>query len=345
MMQPTISVQLLSHLANCLELTGRSPEALLSEIGLERSHLSDPEGIIPLANFMQFFERAAEYARNPHFGLHAARLAGSDSLGPLSFLFMSAPDLREAFTSFTRYLDTMQQASRNDFREEGQSATFEYAVLDSSIANRRQDSEYSIGAVYNLAKQFAGGELRLEHVCFEHDLVGDYATYRAYFDCDVFFAQSGNSFSFSKRSLDVRGRAVSPSLHLILEDHLKRKALDLREAATLGAQVKAIVASIPLDAEPRAAGVAQQLGISRQTLNRRLRAEGISWRNLVREHRMNGAARLLRESQRDVADIALATGYAESASFIRSFRKRFGTTPHRFRSMRAMADDSSEAAD
>ena len=44
------------------------------------------------------------------------------------------------------------------------------------------------------------------------------------------------------------------------------------------------------------------------------------------------AARLLRQGRRDIADIALAVGYSESASFIRAFARHFGTTPLRYRS-------------
>ena len=97
MPDPSISAQFLRHVANCVELTGRAPDGLLTNIGLTRGELDDPERLIRLADFLSFFEDAAVLARNPHFGLHAGRLAGSDSLGPLSFLFLSAPTLRQAF--------------------------------------------------------------------------------------------------------------------------------------------------------------------------------------------------------------------------------------------------------
>jgi transcriptional regulator GlxA family with amidase domain len=67
------------------------------------------------------------------------------------------------------------------------------------------------------------------------------------------------------------------------------------------------------------------------TLNRGLRAEGASWRDISGGHRLRAAARLLRESRRSIADIALAAGYAESASFTRAFRRAYGTSPLRYR--------------
>ncbi len=46
---------------------------------------------------------------------------------------------------------------------------------------------------------------------------------------------------------------------------------------------------------------------------------------------MQAAARLLRQSRRDVAEIALSVGFAESASFIRRFGRHFGMTPQAYR--------------
>lgn len=331
MSDPTISAQFLRHVVNCLELTGRSPDPLLQRYGLTRGDLDDPEAMIPLADWLAIFEDAADYARNPHFGLYVGRLAGSDSLGPLSFLFLSAPTLRTAFASFTRYLDTMQQAARNVFFEDGRSATFEYAVLDQSMVRRRQDAEYSIGATFTLARLFTGGDLVMHEVHFEHERSGDYARYRDYFGCDVFFEQDRNSFSFDAGQLDASGRVLSSTLHPILEDHLRRRSLEAGGEHGLVEEVKTRIAAAPLDRPPTIAEMAALLDMSVPTLNRKLRGEGASWRALLAEHRMQAAARLLRESRRSIGAIALALGYAESASFIRSFQRCFGTTPSQFR--------------
>jgi len=335
MAEPQIAAQFLRHVANCVELTGHSAGGLLARIGVTREVLEDPDGLIPLAHFISFFEDAAALVRNPHFGLHAGRLSGSDSLGPLSFLFLSAPDLRAAFTSFTRYLSAMQQASRNHFADEGGVggggwATFSYGVLDQSLTRRRQDAEYSIGAIYSLARQFTGGEIELREVRFEHERVGDYARYRDYFGCDVFFEQDCNALTLEGRYLNLRGRVLSPSLHPILEEHLRRLAGRDTETSLAG-KVKAMIEAAPFDDPPSLAQIAQRAGLSVPTLHRRLSAEGTGWRKLLDEHRMDTAARLLRTSRRNVSAVALDVGFAESASFTRAFGRHFGVSPGRYR--------------
>jgi AraC-like DNA-binding protein len=326
MAEPVIAAQFLRHVANCLELTGRSAAGLLAELGLDRDAIEGADTAIALRQFLVFFERAAQLSRNPSFGLHAGRLVGSDSIGPLSFLFLSAPDLATAFASFTRYLDTMQQASSNRFVIHGDRATFEYKVIDPAMPLRRQDAEYSISAMFSLARQYTGGAIELSEVRFEHERAGAYGLYRDYFGCDVFFEQDTNLMAFPAHHLAHRGRVLSPVLHPIIEDHLRRRADSGGEGGVID-RIRAMIANAPLDAPPQIAEVAARLGLSLPTLHRRLRAHGTSWRALHADHRMAAAARMLRETGRSVADVALAVGYAESASFSRAFTRHFGQGP------------------
>jgi hypothetical protein len=280
MAEPTISAQFLRHVANCVELTGHSAAGLLAQIAVTREMLEDPDGLIPLAHFVSFFEDAAALVRNPHFGLHVGRLAGSDSIGPLSFLFLSAPDLRTAFASFARYLSTFQHATRHQFTDQGTRATFAYGLVDQSLTRRRQDAEYSIGAMVSLARQYTGGDIEIGEVRFEHERVGDYARYRDYFGCDVFFEQDCNALTIAGRYLSQRGRVFSPSLHPILEEHLRR--LEGRGSdQTFAGQIKALIAAAPLDALPSLAEAARRLEVSVPTFNRRLHSEGTGWRALT----------------------------------------------------------------
>ena len=332
MSEPTISVLILRHIANCVELTGRPCAPLLAQVGLDRRGLEDREATIPLRDFLHFFERAATYAENPHFGLQAGRLAGSDSLGPLSFLFLSAPTLDHAFGAFVRYLETMQQAARNTIAQAGGLATFEYQILDPALGVRRQDAEYSLSATYTLAKNFCGGRLPLREVWFEHGQEGDYSIYRDFFGCEVFFDQPCNTLVFAADLLALEGRSLSADLFPILVDHLQRKSTGLGHAGDVIALLNDWLAASDVSRPLRLGDAAGALDLPVQSLQRRLNHAGSSWRELLHRRRVEAAKRLLLESRRSVADIALATGYAESASFIRAFRKETGLTPARFRS-------------
>ena len=182
---PTISVVVMRHIAHCLDLAGYPPEPLLAEFGILRESLDNTRAIMPLADYLAFFEAAAQRAGNPFLGLQAGRLGGADSLGALGFLFFSAPTLRAALTGFDTYLGALQEAVRNRFTVAAGIATFEYALTDQALQNRRQDAEFSLALMHTEGRSFVGPEFELVEVRFEHSRQGNPRLHRDLFRCEV----------------------------------------------------------------------------------------------------------------------------------------------------------------
>jgi AraC-like DNA-binding protein len=77
--------------------------------------------------------------------------------------------------------------------------------------------------------------------------------------------------------------------------------------------------------------VAARLGLTEETLRRRLRQEGASYRQLLRRRRCAIAARYLVETNLGILQVAQQAGYGETASFTRAFLAETGMTPSDFR--------------
>lgn len=80
-----------------------------------------------------------------------------------------------------------------------------------------------------------------------------------------------------------------------------------------------------------AARIAERLGLSERTLQRRLAEEGQSLQALNDGIKQRLAERLLRESRMDLQGIAQCLGYAEAASFSRAFQRWTGHSPGRWK--------------
>ena len=81
--------------------------------------------------------------------------------------------------------------------------------------------------------------------------------------------------------------------------------------------------------------LARIAGLSRFHFNRAFRrAEGVPPYAYVTRRRLREARRLLRETDRPVADIALACGYANGAQFASAFRRAVGLAPSDYRAAR-----------
>jgi len=76
---------------------------------------------------------------------------------------------------------------------------------------------------------------------------------------------------------------------------------------------------------------ARALGVSLRTLQRQLMDQGLSFRGVLDEVRMERAELLLADTPSRVSEVAQELGFAEQASFTRAFRRWTGMTPQAWR--------------
>ncbi|WP_310467300.1 helix-turn-helix domain-containing protein [Sphingomonas sp.] len=73
--------------------------------------------------------------------------------------------------------------------------------------------------------------------------------------------------------------------------------------------------------------VARELGVSRQTLYRRLKAEGTTFEELLDAKRRALALRYLKQEKSSVKAAAYRLGFSDPAAFSRAFKRWTGTSP------------------
>jgi AraC-like DNA-binding protein len=73
--------------------------------------------------------------------------------------------------------------------------------------------------------------------------------------------------------------------------------------------------------------VARDLGFSRQTLYRRLKAEGMTFEQLLDALRRRLALRFIRDEGLSVKEAAYRLGFSDPAAFSRAFKRWTGASP------------------
>ncbi len=82
---------------------------------------------------------------------------------------------------------------------------------------------------------------------------------------------------------------------------------------------------------PSVAEIAEMAGMSVRSLQRRLWSAGLTYSDLVETARFENAAKLLRDTDGKIIEIAFSSGYTDPAHFSRAFRRISGITPRQFR--------------
>jgi len=115
-----------------------------------------------------------------------------------------------------------------------------------------------------------------------------------------------------------------------MERHLHDLAEESREPESLARQVNYLIArrlgSCPLTLP----SVAQELGLSARSFQRRLAEERTTFRTLVRDQRRALAESLMKDRFATVTDVAHTVGYAETAVLSRAFKVWTGASPRAF---------------
>ncbi len=103
--------------------------------------------------------------------------------------------------------------------------------------------------------------------------------------------------------------------------------------------VRAIITAL-LAAGSRAATievVAERMETSVRTLQRRLRATGLTYSEVMQQARRVAAQRMLSRRDAGIGAVARALGYSDPAHFTRAFQRWTGATPRDFRARSAAA--------
>ena len=77
--------------------------------------------------------------------------------------------------------------------------------------------------------------------------------------------------------------------------------------------------------------VAAQLSVTVRTLQRRLKAGGISYRDLLGECQRRIALEELSRDELTIREVAIGLGYSDPAHFVRAFRRWTGCSPIEYR--------------
>ena len=100
-----------------------------------------------------------------------------------------------------------------------------------------------------------------------------------------------------------------------------------RKAPSFRREVEAVVEPLLAEGDANIDRVARDIGLSRQTLYRRLKAEGVTFEQLLDELRHRLALKLLRDQQMPVKQAAWRLGFSDPAAFSRAFKRWTGTAP------------------
>ena len=163
---------------------------------------------------------------------------------------------------------------------------------------------------------------------FSYPKPASIASYQDTFACEILFAQPRDELIIPAAVLDMPVPTANPLVHEVAVRQCQQSERLARPGAALVEQIRGILLSDAARCVPLPQ-VAERLGISQRTLQRRLTAEGTSFRDVALQTRYRLAQDLLR-THLPIKEIAFLTGYADVASFSAAFKSVCGIPPSKY---------------
>lgn len=315
----------IEHLKN----SGVSLAQLLARHMIRAGELNDPYSVIPLHRFVAFLEDAAAMTGDDLFGARLGVHLKPADIGPMGILFSMAPTIRAAFEYISKYVNALQNATSSNVMEEDDTLVWSYRIADRSIWPRKQDAEYSIAATCQLIRSCFKARLNPLEVHFEHEKPESIEALKRIFCAPIYFSQPSNRLIYPLEEMDRVYRSEDKQLTQIMERHISDLIDEVKPRDLFSEKVRVLI-QLYMGRRPVTTHfLAEELGMSVRSVQRRLEREGLTVRDLMRAHREELAASLLERPGAKMSNIAQSLGYADSAVFSRAYKEWTGEPPRK----------------
>ena len=153
------------------------------------------------------------------------------------------------------------------------------------------------------------------------------AEYDRVFGVPLFFTSHMNAMLIDEAILSMKLPRTNPYVSEILSARADELLKNLEMSKTMRGRVENLLIPILHTGEASMDMIAVKLGLSRQTLFRKLKAEGITFEKVLDELRHKLALHYLNGKKVPVNQTAYLVGFSEPAAFSRAFKRWTGYSP------------------
>lgn len=317
-------------IASVVETYGGSIDRVFEATDLPTALLDAPDLPLPLREQFRVLEQAGCEVGERFFGARLGQSVRVANLGSFGRWISSACDLEGAISRSNAGINQFLQTATNlELKVEGRRAIWSIEFLDPSCEGRLQNELLGVSYLIDLVRYYADPNWQPDIVHTTARLGSSRRELEQIFGADVTLGNSVSAVEFESRLLPKSHpvtKAGPPSLF--------NRVGQYPPVPRDNDELQAIVAVSQIALEggyPKADWVADKLGLSRRSMQRKLQASGTSFAALVETLMEDRACDLLMSSNRSVTSIAHDLGYSDTAHFTRAFRRWTGMTPSDFR--------------
>ncbi|MFA3834659.1 AraC family transcriptional regulator [Streptomyces aureus] len=310
---------------------GGDADSYARQAGCPPAALDVDDLLVPEEAMATVLEFAAADLGCADLGLRIAARQDLGMLGALALAIQNSDTLGDALECTTRYLFVHARSVNLSLEPDPYGtpgmAALRYGVREGVVAPP-QGIDLSLGFIHR-AIGYLVGPYGLGSVELPHPLLAPLSVYEDFFGVPV---KADRPAALLRVPLSLANRSLGGS-----NSHLRHLALAYldeqlpKEPADVVGSVRAVVEQSLGTSSPGIGAVAGLLNVHPRTLQRRLRAAGTTFAEVIDEERRTAAHRYLTGTDLPLGQVALLLGLSEQSALNRCCRRWWGATPRAIR--------------
>lgn len=313
---------------------GADPRALADRAGLDLTLLADEDARLPFSAYVALMRAAKAITGDPALSLHYGADVNVADFSIVGLIGQASANAQEAFVQLNRYVplivETENEGGGDRFRMQVDCRGL--WIVDARLhANDFPELTESALAHIVCSPRKHGHALKVKAVHVTHRDPGYRAEYERVFGGPVTFEADRNAFLIDPAWPDARLQHLPRYAFDVLSGHAEALLASLASSATVRGTVEKHLAEMLHTGEVSVDAVAGRMAVSRQTLYRKLKAEGVTFEQVLDQLREKLALRYLKGRKVSVNETAYLVGFSDPAAFSRAFKRWTGMNPREAR--------------
>lgn len=322
----TVRAAVLAGFDSLVTELGADPSAIFAECQLSSCDFEPVEASIPVRSLMHAMILAARSTQCEHFGLEFAKRKDMRvHLGLLGDIAQSASNLGDALRKVCQLFQLHSEASLWRLQTENEISYMTFAQLEGNADSYKQIEQFALTLLWRFLNVVAGAHLHPYRVHFTFAKPVNLLPYKRTFYVPVQFDADFCGIAFHSSDLKIKLPEHDALLHASLYQQAEllkeRKQDDIKDTVRL---------LIRKNLELQLIGeeyVTRFLPFEKRTLQRRLKEQNTSYRELLNDVRITMAIELLTNSDISFTRIAERLCFYDLANFSKTFRQHTGCSP------------------
>ncbi|KPJ87855.1 MAG: hypothetical protein AMJ53_17565 [Gammaproteobacteria bacterium SG8_11] len=318
-------------IAKVLEHLGYPSNSVFTSVGMDPKKLRDNNARYSIQQMQQLWRTAVELTNDPLLGIKVAGYWHPTTFHALGYSWMASGSLKEAMERAVRYSKVVSDLVQLNFEYVNGAYRLGIGVQAVGYSPVPESVDAAAAVFVHMTRLVYGDEINPILVTLPREKPQVAKEFSEFFNAPIEYEAPETALFF----IDEQVEKPLPTGNVELahaNDKIVKNYLSHLDRTHVAMQVKSKIVDLLSSGMVTEQDMAEALNMSLRSLQRKLREEGTSYKEILEDTRRDLATKYIQNSRLSISEISFLLGFSEISNFSRAFKRWNGRAPSEFRS-------------